>query len=72
MRHIKESLPDPEKLRKSERSYEAVKNLEKAFEESRGLTPKEIEDEILSVEGAEKGRGLDQLRERSKGKKDKK
>ncbi|MDP2934844.1 MAG: hypothetical protein Q8N59_03715, partial [bacterium] len=64
MRQEKEHFP-----KSTTKSEEAVKKLEEAFDESIDLSPEEIEKDILSIEGAEEGRGLKQMREKSKEKK---
>lgn len=50
----------------------AVRNLEKAFDESADLSAEEIEEEILSIPGVEKGAGLEKMKKKSGQKREKK
>jgi len=47
-------------------SEAAVEGLKRAIEEAEGVPPEIIEEEILSVKGAKRGSGLEQMREKSK------
>jgi len=44
---------------------ESKTDVEEAFNESLNLSPEEIEEEILAVDGAEQGEGLEQLRKKT-------
>jgi hypothetical protein len=61
--------PTPDDMTKSEK---AVRELEAEYDETLNLSPKEIEDRILSVPGVKEGGGLKILREKQEKEKNKK
>lgn len=66
MRHEKVPGISPEELERRANiieSKKAVENLEKAFDEASDSSCEEVEEELLSVPGVKKEKGLDEMKE---------